>query len=109
MGGMNATLRYTQLGFVIASLLDRENPLDPELVREYIKDGSLFTWLSLRYDGAIDLSLYETADQTDVLERFGSILETTDSRRKFGVERDGLALLAACCFEVLQQMHYLGQ
>ncbi len=101
IGSMDLTLRYTQLGFVIASLLDLdgEEPLDAVQARQYIKDGSLFTWLGRRYDGAIDLSLYEAADREDVLERFRSILETTDSRRKFGVENTGLALLAAYCFE----------
>jgi len=106
---MDATLRYTQLGFAISGLLDDGESLDAEQARQYIKDGSLFTWLSRRYDGAIDLSLYEAADKADVLERFLAILETTDSRRKFGVGHNGLALLAACCFEVLQQMHYFSQ
>jgi hypothetical protein len=109
MGGMNPTLRYTQLGFTVASLIDGEEPLDPGQAREYIEDGSLFTWLGRRYDGAIDLSLYEDADQADVLDRFQRILDTTDTRRAFGVENNGLVLLAALCFEVLQQMHYLGQ
>ena len=104
---MNATLRYTQLGLAIAALLDKEEPLDAGQARQYVEDGSLFTWLNQRYDGAIDLSLYEAADETEVLDRFRSILDTTDTQRQLGIERNGLALLAACCFEVLQQMHYV--
>jgi len=106
---MDATLRYTQLGFALASLLDNGEELDTEQAHQYVKDGSLFTWLRRPFDGDLDLSLYEATDEADVLERFLAILETTDSRRKFGVEHNGLALLAAWCFEVLQQMHYSGQ
>jgi hypothetical protein len=109
MNRMNATLRYTQLGFAITALLDKQEPLDADQARQYVEDGSLFTWLGRRYDGEIDLSLYEAADQEEVLERFRAVSDTTDSRRTFGIESNGLALLAAWCFEVLQEMHYLGQ
>jgi hypothetical protein len=109
MTRMNPTLRYTQLGFAVASLLDKEESLDAEQAHEYIRDGSLFEWLGRRYDGEIDLSLFEAADREDVLERFQTLSEVADTQRKFGIERNGLALLAAWCFEVLQQMHYFGQ
>lgn len=106
---MNATLRYTQLGFAVTSLMDSEELLDVDQARQYVEDGSLFTWLGRRYDGEIDLSLYEDADREDVLERFRAVSDTTDSRRNFGIERNGLALLAAWCFEILQEMHYFEQ
>jgi hypothetical protein len=109
MNRMNATLRYTQLGFAISALLDKQEPLDADQARQYVEDGSLFTWLGRRYDGEIDLSLYEATDQEEVLERFRAVSDTTDSRRNFGIESNGLALLAAWCFEVLQEMHYFGQ
>ena len=51
MNRMNATLRYTQLGFAIAALLDQQEPLDADQARQYVEDGSLFTWLGRRYDG----------------------------------------------------------
>src|SRR5690348_14820174 len=100
MNRMNPTLRYTQLGFAVTALMDKEQPLE---------DGSLFEWLARRYDGEIDLSLFVAADREDVLERFRAVSDTTDSRRNFGIESNGLALLAAWCFEVLQEMHYLEQ
>lgn len=109
MNRMNPTLRYTQLGFTVAVLLDKEEPLTIEETHQYVQDGPLFAWLGRRYDGEIDLSLFEAADQDEVLERFRALSDTTDSRRKFGIESNGLALLAAWCFEVLQQMHYSGQ
>ena len=104
---MNVTLRYTQLGLVVAALLDQEEPLDAGQAQQYIEDGSLFSWLGRRYDGEIDLSLYEAADQAEVLERFQALSDTVDTERTFGVENNGLALLAAYCFEVLQEIHYL--
>jgi len=107
MNRMNPTLRYTQLGFTVAALLDKQEPLSTGEVHQYIKDGSLFTWLSRRYDGDIDLSLYEAADQADVLERFQSLSDTVDAGHKFGIDSNGLALLAAYCFEILQEIHYI--
>jgi hypothetical protein len=109
MNRMNATLRYTQLGFAITALLDKQEPLDADQARQYVEDGSLFNWLGQRYDGEIDLSLYDAADKEEVLERFRAVSDTTDSRRNFGIENNGLALLAAWFFEVLQEMHYFGQ
>lgn len=109
MSRMNPTLRYTHLGFAVAALVDKEEPLGADQAHQYVKDGSLFDWLSRRYDGEIDLSLFEAADREDVLSRFRTLSEVADTRRKFGIENNGLALLAAWCFETLQQMHYLGQ
>src|SRR5439155_1494162 len=106
---MNVTLRYTQLGLAVAALLDKEEPLDAGQAQQYIEDGSLFSWLGRRYDGEIDLSLYEAVDQADVLERFQALSDTVDTERTFGIESSGLALLAAYCFEVLQEIHYLKE
>ena len=106
---MNVTLRYTQLGLAVAALLDKAEPLDAGQAQQYIEDGSLFSWLSRRYDGEIDLSLYEADDQAHVLERFRALSDTVDTERTFGVESSGLALLAAYCFEVLQEIHYLKE
>jgi hypothetical protein len=106
---VDATLRYTLLGFGVTALLDKGEALDIDDTRKHVEDGSLFGWLKQKFGDGIDLSLCRGAGQADVLERFGSLANTTDSRRKFGVEHNGLALLAAYCFEVLQQMHYSGQ
>jgi hypothetical protein len=106
---MNVTLRYTQLGLAVAALLDKAEPLDAGQAQQYIEDGSLFSWLSRRYDGEIDLSLYEADDQADVLERFRALSDTVDTERTFGIESSGLALLVAYCFEVLQETHYLKE
>jgi hypothetical protein len=106
---MNETLRYTQLGLAVAALLDKEEPLDAGQAQQYIEDGSLFSWLGRRYDGEIDLSLYEAADQAAVLERFQALSDTVGTERTFGVGSSGLALLAAYCFGVLQEIHYFKE
>jgi hypothetical protein len=66
---MNETLRYTQLGLAVAALLDKEEPLDAGQAQQYIEDGSLFSWLGRRYDGEIDLSLYERLGHINSLYR----------------------------------------
>jgi hypothetical protein len=86
MNRLKPTLRYTQLGFTVAAILDKEEPLGTGQARQYINDGSLFTWLSRRYDGEIDLSLFEAADRADVLDRFQALSGTADTRRKSGIE-----------------------
>lgn len=99
------TLRYTLLGIEFVALLDRGETLDIDETREHLEDGSLFAWLKSRFGEDLGLSLYGAADQAEVLDRFASLANAVDARRKFGVERNGLALLAAYCFEMLQEMH----
>lgn len=65
----------------------------------------MFGWLKDTFGDRIDLSLYDDADKAEVSERFASLASAVDSRRKFGVERNGLALIAAWSYEMLQEMH----
>ena len=39
----------------------------------------------------------------------GPCRNTVDTERTFGIESSGLALLAAYCFEVLQEIHYFKE
>lgn len=102
---MNETLRFTQLGFHLNALLDRGATLDIDDTRKHIDDRSLLSWLKETFGDDIDLSLHGPDDQAAVLDLFESLANAVDSRRKFGVERNGLALLVAYCFEGLQQLH----
>ena len=62
------------------------------------------------YDGDIDLSLLEAADQEEVLERFRAVSRPDRQPAQLrDPQSNGLALLAAWCFEVLQEMHDLGK
>lgn len=100
---MNATLRYTQLGFALTALLDRNEAADCSETGKHIEDGTLFAWLEERYGSGIDLSLYGEKDEREILELFASLEDGADSARKFGVRHNGLALLVAYCFEGMQQ------
>ena len=102
---MNETLRYTQLGLAVAALLDKEEPLDAGQAQQYIQDGSLFSWLGRRYDGEIAERLRGRRPGGRP-RAFQALSDTVGTGRTFGVESSGLALLAAYCFEVLQEIHY---
>lgn len=103
---MHATLRYTLLGFGVTALLDQGEVLEFDETRKHAVDETLFEWLKDRFGDRIDLSLYQDTDRAEVSERFASLANAVDSRRKFGVERNGLALIAAWCFEMIQELHY---
>jgi hypothetical protein len=102
---MNETLRFTLLGFYLNALLDRGDALDIDDTHKHVSDGSLFGWLKENFGGDLDLSLYRPEDEAVVLELFESLSNAVNSRRKFGVEQNGLALLLAYCLEGLQQLH----
>jgi hypothetical protein len=106
---VGATLRYTLLGFGVVSLMDQGEGLPMDDAHKHVEDRSLFTWLKQQFGDHLDLSLYQDANRAEVLERFASPSNAADSCRKFGVGHDGLALLAAYCFEALQETHYSGQ
>ena len=101
---MDLALRYTQLGFSLTELLDKNEAVDPGEIGEHIGDGTLFGWLRERYGKMPGLSLTEE-EENEVLELFASLNNAVDPARKFGVRHNGLALLAAYCFEGLQQLH----
>jgi hypothetical protein len=54
---VNATLRYTQLGFAVAALLDKQEPLDADQARQYVDDGSLLNAMILVDQTAVPLAL----------------------------------------------------
>jgi hypothetical protein len=104
---MNPALRFTFLGFHLNALLDRGETLDIADTHKHIDDGSLFVWLKETFGGSVDLSLYRPADEAAVMELFAGLSNAADSRRKFMVEHNGLALLVAYCFEGIQHLNPL--
>jgi hypothetical protein len=102
---VHPTLRYTWLGFQVNALLDNGDSLEIDETRKHAEEETLFSWLKDRFGDRIDLSLYEDADRAEVSDRFAALANAVDSRRKFGVEHNGLALIAAWCFEMLQEMN----
>jgi hypothetical protein len=98
---MDAQLRYTQMGFEVIAAIDRGAHLDVEEMSEQIDSDGLFQWLHEK-EPDIDQSLYLDADRAAMLRFFKRRGNAADARRKFGVEENGLCLLAAYCFEGLQ-------
>lgn len=102
---VNAATRYTFLGFQLNGLLDDGKTLDFDQTRKHVDDGSLFPWLKDEFGHNIDLSVYTPEELAAILELFQDLSDAVNSRRKFGVEHNGLALLVAYCFEGIQQLH----
>jgi Fe-S cluster assembly iron-binding protein IscA len=69
-------------------------------VKARVVDGSLFEWL--RTSG-IETLQFTSNERTGLLLLFGSLDEVANERRKFGVERNGYALVLAWLVEALQQ------
>jgi hypothetical protein len=85
-------------------LLDNGKSLSCEETVAHIDDGSLFSWLTSEFADEVDLSLYKDEDRQTMLSLFQDLANAVDARRKFGVENNGIALLAAYCFEAIQRI-----
>lgn len=81
-------------------MLDKGEHLPIDEVREAIDAERLFIYLGDRFP--TDFSLYKDEDRRAVHAVFQSLSDPNHNRKKFFVERDGLALIVACCIEVLQ-------
>lgn len=101
---MKPKTRYTFLGFCLVSLLDSGRKLGRDETIKHIEDGSLYSWLRDEFGGDIDLSLYSPEDEQVMLDVFRDLANAVDARRKFGVEHNGIALLAAYCLEAIQRL-----
>lgn len=100
---MQPHLRYTLLAFHLNALLDQGRILDIDETLARAEAGDVLDWLTELFGPEVDLSLMGLQDRTAVIETFRGIANAVDARRKFGVERNGLALLVAYCIQALQQ------
>jgi hypothetical protein len=94
--------RFTFLAWEANAMLDAGESLDIDETREHIQDGQLIDWFARRFSEKTDLSLYETEDKSETARVLASIDNVANSRRKFGVERDGLSLIVALCLQAIQ-------
>jgi hypothetical protein len=93
------------LAFEINHLLDRGLSVPIDETHERVDDGTVLEWLAEQFANDqhyLDLSWIEDADRFNILAVFASLSNAVNSRRKFGVENNGLALLVAYCIEVMQ-------
>jgi hypothetical protein len=97
--------RYTFLGFELAALLDQGLSTDIEETKQRISNGTVLDWLAERYGGepyGFDIGLYDDAERETITSAFAQISDAVNARKKFGVDRNGIALLVALCFQVIQ-------
>jgi hypothetical protein len=103
---MRLTTRYSLLAFNLNALLDQGVSMPIDEVRELIDDGSLLDRLEKRFGGEphyFDISLLDADEERRaVLRVFSALADNVDEKRKFGLTRNGLALLLAYCIEVMQ-------
>jgi len=100
---MRHPVTYTFLGFHFNSLVDAGEVLDLQQTHDKIRSKSLFKWLKAKYDSSLDISLF-SEEQLDKIESFFESLSiSTNERRKMGIEKNGLCLLVAYCFEAAQR------
>jgi hypothetical protein len=98
---MDAELRYTQLGFEVIASIDRGISVSVDELRQHIDDDDIFQFLRDK-DPEIDHSLFTAEDRAAVTKFFRQLGSAADARRKYGVQENGLCLLAAYCFEGLE-------
>ncbi len=96
--------RYTFLGFQVLALMDQGEQWSYDEAMDALEDGgNVLGALDERFGSAIDLSLYGQEERIEIHEHFAGLANAVDSRRKFGVENSGLALIVAYCFELIQR------
>lgn len=96
-------MQLTGLAFSLNYLLDRGYYNFPiEEVKQKIKDGTLFEYLkSKTKDDYFDISLLDEKYRNELLSSFNSCLDI-DEDRKMGVQKNGICLLMAYVFQIIQ-------
>jgi hypothetical protein len=92
----------TALFYDLLPALDRGVVLDIGETHAHVEDGTLFDWLETELGPAFRWMLSEPTGQQVVLPRFQALSSTT-ADGKFGVQRNGLALLVGYCFDIAAQ------
>ena len=103
---METSTAFKALFWEIMPALDAGRSLAIGEVHQHIEDGTLFEWLRSELgEDYYPSGFFEVGQELRplALETLANYANTIDSRRKLGVESNGLLLLAAYCFEYLQQ------
>jgi hypothetical protein len=95
----------TCLAFYLNSAIDTGKYADItyQVVADKINDGNIFSYLRTRLGTDIDLSMFSTEKQRELIDEWQSILNAVSARRKFGIEHNGLCLLVAYLLEGIQR------
>jgi len=100
-----------ELAYLIVSLNHLvDNGFDATIaeVQAHVAGGSLFEWLRRRFDGHIDLSIWDFYGRTTEDDIENALLDILvnhrgNERRKFGVSNNGICLLIAWLAELVQR------
>lgn len=99
---MKYPVRYTYLGFYLNSLVDNGEFISLFDIKREINKRNVLNFLKSQYEDKFDISLY-TEEELEALEEFfHGLNDAVDEQRKMGIEKNGLCLLIAYCFEALQ-------
>ncbi|GHC66572.1 hypothetical protein [Ulvibacter litoralis] len=100
---MRHPVTFTFLGFHFNSLVDQGEFVDFKLMHNKISSGNLFEWLTELFGDKLDFSLFTKEEIKKIESFFLSLSEYTDENRKMGINKNGLCLLVAYCFEGAQR------
>lgn len=94
---MHPITKYTYLGFLFNSLVDKGEILDFNETLNKIYKKKLFTWLKDLYPNNFDISLYPS-EELDKIQSFFEDIATNGLL----VSDNGLCLLVAYCLQGIQ-------
>ena len=100
---MKHPITFTFLGFHFNSLVDSGEFIELTEMREKLSQGNLFKWLEEKYGHRVDVSLFTNEEIKKIESFFRSLSENVDEGKKMGIERNGLCLLVAYCFDGAQK------
>lgn len=99
---MKYPVKFTYLGFILNSIIDNGGFIDLDIVKNEIENRTIFNYLRRSFGEELDVSLYTDEEIKEIEDYFYNLDNVADSRRKFGIEKNGICLLVAYCFNALQ-------
>ncbi len=99
---MKYPVKYTFLGFYLNSIVDNGGFVELDIIQSKINGKAVFSYLKEKFGDELDISLYTENEIIEIEDYFYNLDNATDARRKFGIEKNGICLLVAYCFEALQ-------
>lgn len=99
---MKYPVKYSYLGFYLNSIVDNGGFVELEIMKSKIDNKIVFQYLKEKFGDKLDISLYTKEEIEEIEYYFYNLYSVSDERRKFGIEKNGICLLIAYCFNALQ-------
>lgn len=96
---MKHPIPFTFIGLQLATILDTGANESVDIIEEKLRNNLLFLYLTKKYD--IDMTLFKEIELNEIENLFYDI--AVISRKKMGIQKNGLCLLIMCCFEAAQR------